>query len=180
MVEIYKNAMELLVAEEVQRQLQSVPPRMAAYVKHVELTAYALNQLPGLYATSQSGLDHQLCKGRSQYKQQIVQAVRHAFAAVNRDPIRTVAPLEDCQKPMFLQETLRQLRQLLKNDKLEWETLPTAVEQALIRISQGQNFWNVQSASAVGLDPTLPDSERLRQARQRVTQWRQRFHKDSL
>jgi hypothetical protein len=43
---LYCNALEPLVAEEVHRQLQSLPSRLVQYIKPAEAIAYALNRLP--------------------------------------------------------------------------------------------------------------------------------------
>jgi hypothetical protein len=126
---IYKNVMELLVEEEVVRQFNLLAPRVAAYINQVEWVAHALNQLPPLYATSEKGLHHQVQRGRLKHGAEIKQAVQRAFAAIRRDPLRTSVPLESPQLP--LPEILTQLRFLLNNDRLEWESLPYAVEQAL-------------------------------------------------
>lgn len=132
---IYKNVMELLVEEEVERQFKALPPRIASYVKPVELVAYALNQLPALYATSEKGLSLQLKQGKERYSPQITQAVQRALAAISRDPLRTAIPLQD-QQSTPLREVLHQMRLLLRNDKVNWENLPIAVEQALMHASQ--------------------------------------------
>jgi hypothetical protein len=177
---VYQNAMELLVTEEVKRQLQFVPPRMMAYVNQTELLAYALNQLPGLYATSEAGLAYQLNKGRAQYHQQIVQAVRRAFAAINRDPIRQSTPLPEEIRLPRLQETLYQLRQLLKNDKLEWETLPVVIEQALGGFNPGQSTQSRAWSPAAGQEITTAEYERLRRARHRIARWKNRLYREHL
>jgi hypothetical protein len=142
-MEIYKNVMELLVEEEVSRQFKALPPRFASYVKEVELTAYALNQLPALYATSEQGLQYQLKRGHDRYKKQISQAVQRALAAVSRDPLRNSNPLQ-AQAVTGLRDVLHQLRLLLKNDKLEWDNLPNMVEQALRQAARSGAAWDVR------------------------------------
>lgn len=137
---IYKNVMELLVEEEVARQYKKLSARLSSYVNPTELVAYALNQLPSLYATSEKGLEYQLERGRAKYGAQITQAVQRALAAVSRDPLRNNAPLAD-QQSMPLREVLHQMRLLLKNDKVDWDSLPTAVEQALRRAARGGAAW---------------------------------------
>ncbi|MBD2461282.1 late competence development ComFB family protein [Oscillatoria sp. FACHB-1407] len=127
----YKNAMEVLVEEEVDRQVKALPARSTVYINRLELVAYALNQLPSLYATSERGFDYQLQRGRSKFQEQITQAVRRALAAIRRDPIRTYAPLQAPHQSAPLREVLHELRLLLKNDKVDWETLPKEVERAL-------------------------------------------------
>ncbi|MBF2003064.1 MAG: late competence development ComFB family protein [Synechococcales cyanobacterium M58_A2018_015] len=134
---IYRNVMELLVEQEVERQFQSLPTGLASYVHPVEWAAYALNQLPPLYATSERGLNYQLQRGKAKYGSQISQAVQRALVAIRRDPLRSGKPLE-ASAVLPSPEVLTRLRQLLKNDKVEWHTLPIAVEHALKRASQGQ------------------------------------------
>lgn len=90
----YVNVMELLVAEEVDRHLQELPPRIAKYVKRVEVETYALNRLPSLYASSEKGWQHQYEKARKEFRNQIRAAVRQALAAVQVDPIRLSEPLK--------------------------------------------------------------------------------------
>lgn len=127
---IYQNAMESLVEQEVDRQLKALPPKVASYINRLELIAYALNQLPALYATSEQGLQHQIRRGMATHGAQVAQAVQRAIAAIRRDPLRSYQPLRAKQSPV-LQDVLCQLRRVLKNERLSWETLPIAVEEAL-------------------------------------------------
>jgi hypothetical protein len=142
---IYRNVMELLVEEEVVRQFQALPERVAAYVNQAEWVAYALNQLSPLYATSEKGLHHQLQKGRAKHGAEIRQAVQRALAAVRRDPLRTSQPLQLAQMPQA--KVLAELRVLLKNDQLEWDMLPAAVEQVLERVNRNQLMSNASVRS---------------------------------
>ncbi|MFM7427458.1 MAG: late competence development ComFB family protein, partial [Elainella sp.] len=132
---IYKNVMELLVEEEVVRQFNALPPRVSSYINPTEWAAYALNQLPPLYATSEKGVTHQLRRGKSQHGVEVKQAVQRALAAVRRDPLCSTTPLPLPQAPS--QEILARLRFLLRNERLEWEAVPLAVEQALEQSSHG-------------------------------------------
>ncbi|HEY9658256.1 MAG TPA: late competence development ComFB family protein [Allocoleopsis sp.] len=143
---IYKNVMEMLVEEEVLRQHKALPARVASYVNPAELVAYALNQLPALYATSQQGVEYQLSRGRAKYHQQITQAVQRAVAAIGRDPLRVSSPLTEQQSPP-LREVLHQMRLLLRNDKVDWDSLPNAVEHALRLASQGGVCWDANYSS---------------------------------
>ena len=87
------NVMEILVAEEVERQMRRCPSALLDYVKAVEIETYALNRLPPLYAASHEGLEYQKQRARREYGQKIQTAVRHAFSAVQRDPLRKSTPL---------------------------------------------------------------------------------------
>jgi DNA-binding transcriptional regulator YdaS (Cro superfamily) len=143
---IYKNVMELLVEEEVSRQAKSLPARVASYVNQSELVAYALNQLPALYATSEKGLEYQIEKGRVKFAPQIAQSVQRAIAAIRRDPLRTHIPLETQERAPFI-EVLDQLRGLLRNDRVDWENLPSVIEQALNRAARGEVSWDSRYAA---------------------------------
>ncbi|MBW4662541.1 MAG: late competence development ComFB family protein [Drouetiella hepatica Uher 2000/2452] len=137
----YKNVMEFLVEEEVVRQVKALPVRIASYINQTELVAYALNQLPPLYATSEKGLEHQLERGKVKFAAQISQAVQRSIAAIRRDPLRTYVPLKENQATPF-REVLKQMQNLLQNDQVDWANLPIAVEQALHRASQGEMSWD--------------------------------------
>jgi hypothetical protein len=137
----YKNVMEILVEEEVVRQVKALPSRIASYINQAELTAYALNQLPPLYATSERGFEYQLERGKVKFIAQISQAVQRSIAAIRQDPLRTHVPLKEHQATPF-REVLKQMQNLLKNDQVDWANLPIVVEQALRRAAQGEVSWN--------------------------------------
>jgi hypothetical protein len=122
--------MEMLVEREVEEQMKKLPPKVAAYINRLELVAFALNHLPSLYATSERGLEHQLQRGGAKYAAQITQAVQRALVAVRRDPIRNYAPLHPPSPPM-MQDVLRQIKTLLNNDSVNWDSLPISIERAL-------------------------------------------------
>lgn len=153
---IYKNVMELLVEEEVIKQFKQLPPRISAYVNPIEWVAHALNQLPPLYATSEKGLHHQAQRGRTKHGAEIRQAVQRALAAIRRDPLRSSVPLHSPQGPRA--EVLSQLRFLLRNEQLEWESVPIAVEQALEQASQGKAWQVTAAVHSPSLYPSLRNS----------------------
>ncbi|MCS6814976.1 MAG: late competence development ComFB family protein, partial [Cyanobacteria bacterium] len=70
------NVMEFLVAEEIEKQLKFVPARLAKYLNVQEISAFALNRLPALYATSERGWRQQCIKGKRDYGEKIKHAVR--------------------------------------------------------------------------------------------------------
>lgn len=92
---VYRNAIEPLVVEEVKRQLENLPPRLVKYINPAQVIAYALNRLPGLYATSAEGWHRQQQTAKEKLAHQIVMAVRQGLAAVQRDPLRVSTWLTD-------------------------------------------------------------------------------------
>lgn len=116
----YINVMELLVAEEVEQQIQSLSPRVVKYLKMVEVETYALNRLPALYASSEKGWQHQYDKAKREMRNQIKSAVRHALAAVQVDPLRSSSPLK-INDDAAANGALDSLRDLLKQPDLTWD-----------------------------------------------------------
>ncbi|MEW5860715.1 MAG: late competence development ComFB family protein [Cyanobacteriota bacterium] len=88
----YCNVMELLVAQEVHRQLQQLPPKLVNYINPAQAIAYALNRLPALYATSPRGWYLQQQRAKAKLSPQIVVAVGQALAAVQQDPLNVAIP----------------------------------------------------------------------------------------
>jgi len=116
----YINVMELLVAEEVVKQIKGMPPRMLKYLKQSEVETYALNRLPALYASSEKGWQHQYEKAKRELHSQIKSAVRQALAAVQVDPIRSSEPLSFSQDE-DAEATLELLRALYQQPNLGWD-----------------------------------------------------------
>ncbi|MGB5972198.1 MAG: late competence development ComFB family protein [Nodosilinea sp.] len=127
--------MELLVAEEVERQIKTMHPRMLKYLKQVEVETYALNRLPSLYASSEKGWQHQYEKAKRELHSQIKSSVRQAFAAVQVDPIRASEPLRG-QDNEAANLALNALREILKQPDLSWDGAITRLRTVLTRRSE--------------------------------------------
>jgi len=90
---VYRNAIEPIVIQEVEEQLQKLSPNILEYINSAQIVAYALNRLPALYATSKEGWNAQQLRAKKQMKEQIATAVRQGLAAVQRDPLKISTPL---------------------------------------------------------------------------------------
>ncbi|MBD0268707.1 MAG: late competence development ComFB family protein [Cyanobacteria bacterium Co-bin8] len=126
----YINVMEWLVAEEVERQLHRLPPRLQKYVKRLEVETYALNRLPALYASSEKGWQHQCEKARHEMGSQIKGAVQQALAAVQVDPLRLSQPLR-VGNDEEAKAALQVLREMLQQPELTWEGIVNRLKQML-------------------------------------------------
>ena len=135
-----RNAMEILVVEEVEQQIRSLPPKITKYIKPAEVTAYALNRLPGLYATSQRGWQRQLNRGQTEFYERITAAVRQAIIAVQRDPLRTDISLTFEEEHAAL-VALQKLRILLQCEDMTWDDLADEVEESLLNTLRGKITW---------------------------------------
>ncbi len=147
LIKNYMNVMELLVEEEVRHQTRNLSNRTAEVLRSSEIIAYALNQLPSLYATTQRGWEYQVKEGRDKYSIEITQAVRCAINAVLRDPIMSAVPL-GVQIPSSLRKVLYELRIILRDHHLEWEDVPKAIE----RLFQDRVLYHKLSNQVAPLD----------------------------
>lgn len=132
------NVMEVLVAEEVAHQLESLPHKLARHLNPAEVAAFALNRLPGLYATSKRGWQRQWKRGKGELQAQIASAVRQGIVAVQRDPLQADTPITIADAA---EAALEELKQLLQCEQLSWENLPGVVRLALMDTLRGKITW---------------------------------------
>ncbi|MFM7221319.1 MAG: late competence development ComFB family protein [Nodosilinea sp.] len=142
------NVMELLVAEEVDLQLQTLAPRVVKYLKPIEVETYALNRLPALYASSEKGWQHQYEKAKRELHHQIRTAVRQAIAAVQIDPLRSSEPLQFvANEDGAAQGALSTLRELLKQPDLTWDGIVSRLKGLLSPSSTTNRLTDLRMAS---------------------------------
>ncbi|WP_013324494.1 late competence development ComFB family protein [Gloeothece verrucosa] len=174
--QIYQNIMEVLVKEEIQRQLKIYPAQIRSSFNIVEIEAYALNRLPVLYASSEKGRDMQKEIGKQKYRKEIGIAVRRALATVEKNPKRHSKPLvsfsEIESKCREAQSALEMLEDLLIQTQLidgyptdlSWDNLVSVVEKALKRLywkenkkSDSRNFKEeeIDEESSLGWDSSF-------------------------
>jgi hypothetical protein len=143
LTQTYQNVMELLVQEELEIQLKQYPETLTRYINKVEVSTYALNRLPSLYASCEKGRNMQTLIGRQQYRDEVKKAVRQALAAVQRDPLRVSKPLviESDEEYYSATIALNNLHDLLEEEDLldyqalNWDNLVDVVRHALAKTS---------------------------------------------
>ncbi len=159
---INRNVMEVLVADEIERQIVRIPSNVKKFINPIEVATYALNRLPALYASSQQGFNKQKIKGRAEYSVNITQQVRKGFAAVQQDLLRSSTPLtSDTERNVDrdLQEAraaLQELADYLPKKDLTWKNIVKLVKPLLAEMqeqdeaeanarkvrSRSTNMWN--------------------------------------
>ena len=139
---INRNVMEVLVSEEINRQIGRLPSNIKKFINPIEVATYALNRLPALYASSQQGFNQQKLKGRSEYSVKITQEVRKGFAAIQTDLLRSSTPLvaeterdinEDIKEA---QEALQELAEYLPEQDLSWKNIVKLVKPLLAELQE--------------------------------------------
>ncbi|MGF1587881.1 MAG: late competence development ComFB family protein [Pleurocapsa sp.] len=137
---INRNVMEILVADEIDRQMLRLPNNIQKFINPIEVATYALNRLPALYASSQQGFNKQKLKGRSEYSVQITQEVRKGFAAVQQDILRSSTPLlavNEAEIDRVIQEAqaaLQELAEYLPEKDLTWKNIVKLVKPILAEL----------------------------------------------
>ncbi|ELR97444.1 late competence development ComFB family protein [Gloeocapsa sp. PCC 73106] len=109
--QVIRNVMEVLVAEEVARQICYHSESVTRQINSLEIISYALNRLPSLYASSEEGFTYQKLKGELILKTKIEATVKEAFAAIFQEPYRSFRPLTEL-KPKETKEE-RQIKHIL-------------------------------------------------------------------
>jgi len=141
---VYRNAMEFLVIEELEKQFKLIPPRLSRYLNKKEVTAFALNRLPSLYATSEKGWRQQCVRGRRDHGDQIATAVRQGVLAVQKDPLRMESPIAaetaTEQGGQDAYKALQTLGLLLHCDDISWQNVVAKVEESLAKAARGEIF----------------------------------------
>ena len=148
---VNRNVMELLVSEEIDRQMVRLPENIRKFINPLEVATYALNRLPALYASSQQGYNKQKVKGRSQYSVKITQEVRKGFAAIQQDILRSSTPLiakdeeKIDQSVKEAQAALQELADYLPEKDLTWKNVIRLVKPILAELKeQDPNAVNTQ------------------------------------
>ncbi|MEM7554462.1 MAG: late competence development ComFB family protein [Cyanobacteria bacterium P01_A01_bin.84] len=139
----YQNVMETVVIEEVEEQLQILPPNIKKHIKAYDITAYALNRLPPLYATGKRGWHRQYNRGKKDLHSEVKKVVKEALIAVQKDPIRSDR-LIDTEEERVAYMALQEVRWLLKRNDISWENLGIILEQTLSDTLENKNItWRV-------------------------------------
>ena len=157
---INRNVMEVLVAEEIERQMKRLPANLKKFIRTLEVATYALNRLPPLYASSQQGFNKQKLKGRSQHSNKITQEVRKGLLVIQQDILRTSTPLvaeKDANLDRSIEEAqavLQELADYLPEKDLSWKNVVRLVKPILAELKEQdrlENFTNNFGSKSSGM-----------------------------
>ncbi len=127
----YSNILESLVAAIVERRVQRLDETVQKKISIDDVSAYVLNRLPPMYATSRRGLQNLRQRVKSEMTNQIISIVKEALAKVIQAPERALSPLPFEKFNLELEDTLVQLRELLQRDDITWRNVAEVVEECL-------------------------------------------------
>ena len=123
--QVYRNVMEELVEEEIDKQTRNIKPETAKALNRIDVVSYALNRLPPLYASSQEGVYRQKQRGQQQFGQRLRAAVHQSLKVVAQQPTRVTTPLlpqEEVEAEMHIARmALEELADSMSDLDLEME-----------------------------------------------------------
>jgi hypothetical protein len=132
------NYMEVLVRDEVERQVDQLPPDVKAMANYADIAAYALNRLPSLYATTKRGRMIQQWKAEASLRLAVKQAVQQGVAVFQKDPRRIVGePWED-PGIKSADAALNELKALLQYQDLTWDNVASVVKSRMLQVGRGE------------------------------------------
>ncbi|MFN6165210.1 MAG: late competence development ComFB family protein [Pseudanabaena sp.] len=127
----YSNILENLVAAIVERRVQRLDETLQKKINIDDVSAYVLNRLNPMYATSRRGLQSLRQRVKSEMTNQIVSIIKEALAKVIQSPERALSPLPFEKFNQELEEALVQLREILQRDDITWRNVAEVVEECL-------------------------------------------------
>lgn len=127
----YSNILESLVSAIIERRVLRLDEAMQQKVSIDDVAAYVLNRLPPMYATSRRGMQNLRQRVKSEMTNQIIGIVKEALVKVIQAPERSLSPLPFEKFNLELEDTLVELRELLKRDDLTWRNVAEVVEECL-------------------------------------------------
>jgi Late competence development protein ComFB len=104
----YKNVMELLIDDEIDRQTCGYSQIEAQQFNRIEVATYALNRVPPLYASSKEGIERQYERGLSEFSDRITATVEQALRKIQQNPHPTTTPLPRLEEAVETDPVLSQ------------------------------------------------------------------------
>ncbi|NJN63201.1 MAG: late competence development ComFB family protein [Coleofasciculaceae cyanobacterium RL_1_1] len=126
-----RNAMEVLVYEEVDRQLTTSGTVYSQNFDRTDAIAYALNRLPGLYATTEQGWERQMKRARRSLMDLVSMTVTWGIKEAQRKYKPSDTPLAGDHLRHPAERALSELRLIFGREDLSWDNLSAVVHNTL-------------------------------------------------
>ena len=141
----FSNVLEKLVLSLAYHQIQKLHPAIAETVDLGEATAYVLNRLPPMYATSEKGYKSLRLRAREVYGKEVVAVLKEAIAVCVESPNLEKIPLPLARFEAELEESLEQVSWILQRDDINWRNAPFIVEECLYKVVNNEMEWRKRS-----------------------------------
>jgi hypothetical protein len=141
----FSNVLEKLVLSLAYHQIQKLHPAIAETVDLGETTAYVLNRLPTMYATTEKGYRELRLRAREVYGKEVVAVLKEAIAVCVEAPNVEKVPLPLARFEAELEEALEQIRWILQRDDINWSNAAFIVEECLQQAINNEIEWRKRS-----------------------------------
>jgi hypothetical protein len=141
----FSNVLEQLVLSLAYHQIQKLHPAISETVDLGETTAYVLNRLPPMYATSEKGYKALRLRAREVYGKEVVAALKEAIAVCVEAPNLEKVPLPLARFEAELEASLDQVSWILQRDDINWRNAPFIVEECLHKVVNNEMEWRKRS-----------------------------------
>lgn len=141
----FSNVLEKLVLSLAYHQVQKLHPAIAETVDLGEATAYVLNRLPPMYATSEKGYKALRLRAREVYGKEVVAALKEAISVCVESPNLEKVPLPLARFEAEVEEAIEQVCWILLRDDITWRNAPFIVEECLHRAINNEIDWRKRS-----------------------------------
>ena len=144
---VFVNVLEEIVVKEVHNQIAELRAEIQYKINVGEVTAYSLNRLPPLFATSMKGWHHQHNYALTNLQPKISEIVKRGIQTVLLgDPLHRVTPVHN---HLFVTKSgaLHQLGQILRRKYLRWRDVPSLVQEIVDKSSYLRQINNCQDVT---------------------------------
>ena len=129
----FSNVLEKLVLSLAYHQIQKLHPAIAETIDLGETTAYVLNRLPTMYATSGNGFKSLRQRALEVYGKEVVTVLKEAIAVCVEAPKLAKAPLPLARFEAEVEDAIEQISLILQRDDITWRNSPFIVEECLVK-----------------------------------------------
>ncbi len=141
----FSNVLEKLVLSLTYHQIQKLHPAIAETVDLGEATAYVLNRLPTMYATSEKGYKELRLRAREVYGKEVVALLKEAISVCVEAPNIEKVPLPLARFEAELEVAIEQVSWILQRDDINWRNAPFIVEECLLKAVDNEIAWRKRS-----------------------------------
>jgi hypothetical protein len=138
------NVLEDLAKKEVQNQLIHMANVLPRKVGIDDVSAYVLNRLPAMYATTEQGVIWQTQKAKEQLSSQIESTVIQSLMTLGKTPRRLADPIPLLKFSDECEQAISQLRLIFQREDITWQNIATLAEYAIANERNGMTYWRQQ------------------------------------
>jgi len=137
----FVNILEFQVLQVAQKQIARLPLPAAKRIVLEEVAAYALNQLPPMYATSARWAKELKLRVRVELAREVITKVREGILQLSQLPLRHFLPDPFAQFAEEQAEAIAALQKSLNRADLTWYNAPEAIAEVLQQTREGESKW---------------------------------------